>query len=385
MFRLAVCVAVLIAASVNAQVPYPASSGPIRPEPVGSGPARGAAGGVLDVKPSTERLPTVEVNQTITQIPSYTGGIGGYSLGTMSGYNPYMYNPPWGTRQTALNGYLTGVASVTTATGEYWNQIGQAQLTREQARRSSYDTARKRIETEMWYESLKPKTQDLIDAAVREDLERARRDPPATEIWSGKSLNALLNNILKCPQPTNGPTIPLTDDMLRGLNLVDKSSRGNLSMAKDEGKIAWPEALQEEVFDGPRDRFSKLFSQAISSVNAGAMPDFKVIRELRKELKDMETQLDDQVDKISTGSYLAGRRTLNQLKTQVAGLSDPAVVKSSRSWRNEVRTVGDLVRICQTLGMEFGASASPGDERAYTATYYSLRNYERDLVQLARR
>jgi hypothetical protein len=287
-------------------------------------------------------------------------------------------------RQDPMNGYLTGVASVTTATGQYWNQIEQARLTREEARRSSFETQKQQVELERWYEAQKPKTQDLVDAAIRTDLETARRDPPPTEIWSGKSLNSLMNNLLKSPRPTAGPQIPLAEDVVRGLNMVDKSSRGDLSLAKDEGKIAWPESLQEEAFDVPRDRFSKMFGQAMGQINSGEMPDFKLVREMRKDLKVMETTLEDLVEKISPGAYLSGRRVINQMKTQVAGMSDPAVVKSSRSWRNEVKTVADLVGQCQK-GMSFGPSVSPGDERAYTAAYYALRNYERDMAQLARR
>jgi len=318
------------------------------------------------------------VNPTINVAPSYHGSAGGYALGGYPGGYGYPY------RQSAMNGYLTGVASVTQATGQYWNDIEQARITREKANQATYDTAKKRVETEMWYESLKPKTQDLIDNEVRNDLERARRDPPQTEIWSGKSLNSLLNNVLKSPRPTAGPNIPLSEDILRGLNLVDRSSRGNLSMAKDEGKIAWPVGLQDEAFDGPRDHFTKLFGQAMSVVNSGDMPDIKLLRELRKDIKEMESTLEDQIETIAMGNYLSGKRVLTQLKQQVAGMSDPAVVKSSRSWRNEVRTVADLVGLCAGKGMEFGASATPGDERAYQAAYYSMRNYEREL-SMARR
>ncbi|MGL4551732.1 MAG: hypothetical protein ACRC33_11135 [Gemmataceae bacterium] len=377
MCRLTALLLLGLAAATPAQNPYTAEGG-VRPAAPGSSPVRGSAGGVLDVRPGVERQPTIEVNPTINVTQPFAGSSGMYGLTTAPMYPGFF-------QQSAMNGYLTGVASVTAATGEYWNQIQQARLTREEARRSSFDTARKRVELEMWYESIKPKTQDLIDNTVRADLERARRDPPQTEIWSGQSLNALMNNILKSPNPTSGPNIPLSQDTLRGLNLVDRSSRGNLSMAKDEGRIAWPESLQEETFDGPRERFSKLFAQSISAINAGDAPDIKALREMRKELRDMTETLEGQVSSISPAGFLSGRRVLNQLRDQVAGMSNPAVLSVNRGWRTEVQTVADLVGVFKKQGLTFGPAVAPGDERAYNVVFFALRNYERSLAQLASR
>jgi hypothetical protein len=302
------------------------------------------------------------------------GGFGGFGM-PMGGV--FVQDP--------MNGYLTGVAAVTEATGQYWNNIQQARITREQSRQMSYDTARQRVELEAWYESRKMKTQDLVDNQVRTDLERARRDPPQTEIWSGKALNALLNNILKHPTPTAGPNIPVSSEILQGINLTDRASRGNISLSKDEGRIAWPIGLQEEVFDGPRDSFSKLFAEATSAINSGAMPEIKNIRQMRRDLDTLQQMLEDQIETISPGTFLSGRRIINQLKEQVAGMSDPALCRSCQTWRQEARTVSDVVKVCLTKGLQFGAAVSPGDERAYTAFYFQFRNYERDLMSLARR
>src|SRR4051812_7265904 len=116
-----------LAATATAQNPYVSPPGALRPVPDGYSPARGEAGGVLEVKPGgVDRRPTVEPTPTPTSASSYTGGVGNYSLMTAP-MNPYMYNP-YGMRQDPMNGYLTGVASVTTATGQYWNQIEQARL-----------------------------------------------------------------------------------------------------------------------------------------------------------------------------------------------------------------------------------------------------------------
>jgi hypothetical protein len=356
------------------------SSTPVPLEPDPRNPVRGTTGGVLDTHSRFEYQPQIVINN---QAPPATpaGGFGGYGFGGFGGFGM----PMGGVFiQDPMNGYLTGVASVTAATGQYWNDIQQARITREKSRQMSYETARKGVELEAWYESRKMKTQDLVDNQVRTDLERARRDPPQTEIWSGKSLNDLLNNILKHPRPTSGPNIPVPAETLQGINLVDRASRGNISMAKDEGRIAWPLGLQEEDFDAPRESFTKLFSQSMSEINSGKMPEIRTIRQMRRDLDTMQQKLEDQVETISPGAFLSSRRTLNQLRDQVTGMSDPALCRSCQTWRRDARTVADVVNVCMTKGLQFGGAVSPGDERAYTAFFFLFRNYERGLMSTPR-
>src|SRR5262249_52340704 len=156
--------------------------------------------------------------------------------------------------------YLQGTADLTVATGQYWKDIEAARITREQSRQMSLETQRQQIQFEMDYERLKMDSARAARINQRNALlEIARTDPPMTEVWSGQTLNILLSSVLNNSTPTTGPRIPLEEDTLRGLNLIDKSSRANVSLAKDEGKISWPTALQDEVYDAPRDHFSKLF------------------------------------------------------------------------------------------------------------------------------
>jgi len=375
MRRLALLLLIGTACSLLAQSPVPV---PLQPDP--RSPVRGTTGGTVDSFSRFEYRPQIGFHQP-SPIDAPMGGFGGWNLGGWGNWDR-----PYGGVfvQDPFNGYLTGVASVTAATGQYWNDIQQARITREQARQMSYDTARQRVELEAWYESRKMKTQDLIDNQVRTDLERARRDPPMTEIWSGQSLNALLNNILKHPRPTSGPHIPLSQEILQGINLIDRTSRANISLAKEEGRIAWPLGLQEEEFDEPRERFSKLFAQAISQINSGSLPEVRDLRQMRRDLETMQQKLEEQIQTLSPGTYISCRRTLNQLREQLAGLSNPSLCRSCQTWRQKARTVADVVNVCLTTGLHFGPAVAPGDERAYTAFYFQLRNYERALMSTPR-
>jgi hypothetical protein len=316
--------------------------------------------------------------QPSASMPNYMSATP-YSLSTPTGYGPYPgyygYTPPFG---AALQGY----ASLTQATGQYWQSIQQARITREQSRQMALDTQRKQIEFEMWYEGIRPTAPKMIAKERAASLDWARQDPPKSEIWSGSTLNVLLKSILNSSQPTSGPTIPLDQSTVQGLNLTDKTTRGNLSLAKDEGRIAWTEALQEEDFDQVRDRFGQNFDKAMKEVSAGQQPPIPIVRDLRKDLKALDDKLDDKARDLSPDRYIESRRLLNQLKNTVKGLSDSRVCKSCMaSWKKNVRTVADIVGYCAKNGLEFGPAVAPGDQPCYTAFYYSLRNYERGIWQ----
>ncbi len=188
--------------------------------------------------------------------------------GYYPGYPTYL--PP-----NAAN--LQGLASLTQAQGDYWKSIESARITREQSRQMSLDTAKQRVETERWYEATRPTASSMMARERSNDLKWARNYAQNTEIWYGNTLNVLLNSILNTPNPMRGPNIYLDDSTLKGLNLVSKSSNGNLALAKEDGNISWTEALQDAAFDEPRDRFSTNFKTAIRSAQMGNQPPIKAL------------------------------------------------------------------------------------------------------------
>src|SRR5262249_39618173 len=153
------------------------------------------------------------------------------------------------------------------------------------------------------YETVRPTAPKMAAAEKATDLDWARNHAQNTEIWSGRTLNVLLKSIFDSSQPQNGPYISLDSKIVNGLNLTDKTTRGNLSLAKDEGKIAWTETLQEELYDESRDRFSKNFNRAIKDAQAGEQPPVSVVRDLRKDLKALEENLDEHVRDIPPSRY----------------------------------------------------------------------------------
>jgi hypothetical protein len=274
---------------------------------------------------------------------------------------------------------LQGYAALTTAQGQYLNQIQQARIAREQSRQMALDTRRQQIEFELWYEGVRPTAPRMMKAEQASELDWARNFAQNTDIWSGRALNVLLRSILRTPRPTEGPHIPLSETALQGLNLTDGTTRANLSMTRNEGRINWPEALAAKPFDTIRDRFSKEFAAASRQALTTDPPSRDQLNRLRNDLRALEDTLNDQVSELSPSDFIQSRRLLNQLRDNVRGLADPRVVQASQlDWRTNIRTVPDLVAHLKKNGLQFGPAA-PGGEASYTATYRAMRNYEVSL------
>jgi hypothetical protein len=303
--------------------------------------------------------------------------------------NPNPYLAPFTAYPSYLGrrgGELIGAAAQTEAIGSYLIDTQQARLIREESRRSAIDTQKKRLQWEMEYERLRPKAGDFARREQAADLDMARNFAQNTEIWSGRVLNILLRSCLNSSAPGRGPSIPLSQEVLRGINLTDKTTRSNLTLAKDEGKINWTDTLEGAAYDEIRNRFSKNFADAMQGSQDGQPPSRAKLNDLRADLKKLNEKLDDQVANISPDDYIRSSRILTTLRNNVNGLSDPRLCKAcNNNWRKNISTVGGLVYYCQQNGVEFGPASAPGDQPAYTTTYYLLRNYERGLIQLAQR
>jgi hypothetical protein len=381
-FAVASLVVLAVAASASAQPVAPGNS-PYNSAALGRGISTVPGYGAFT--PYSSTTPTLVSNAALPPSSSmpYTMSTapGTYGAPSYTSYYPppYTYIPPAGAA-------LMGLASLTSASGEYWNQIQQARITREQSRQAEMDTARKRVEFELWYETVRPTAPKMIAKEKASDLDWARNHAQNTEIWSGRTLNVLLRSILASPSPTRGPNIPLDERTVQGLNLTDKTTRGNLALAKDEGKIDWPEALQEAAYDSSRDRFSKNFSNAIKTAQQGERPPVSMLRDLRNDIKELESKLDDQARDLAPSKFIESRRMLNKLRDTVTGLSDSRICKSCNdTWKKNVRSVAELVEHCMKNGLEFGPAAAAGDDASYSAAYYAMRSYERETVQLSSR
>jgi hypothetical protein len=310
------------------------------------------------------------------------GGSPGYGSSGYGGYGyPYSINP--------YNGYLTGAADVTTANARYQLTTQQARLEREKANQEHMQTRRRIIEEAEWERGRMPDPERAREQDIETALSRARRDPPLTEVWSARSLNALLNHLASQPrgQLAKGPNVPLDEDALKSINLTAGDSRANAGLLKDDGKLQWPRPLQGDDFTENRTRLSRLLEEAVQKLkfNPNAPVPPGLLTDMRNDLDALNRRLNGSVGDLSPSQYIEARRYLNQVRDALAALSDPkAGACLNPSWAGKAKNVAELVNFLSRSGLRF-APATPGDEPAYAALYRALADFDAGMRQVAQR
>jgi hypothetical protein len=323
----------------------------------------------------------------LSTVGGYGGGAGnpygatlstsgnGYSMSTVP-YGSYgsPYSNPYGSYDP-YSGYLQGVAAVTSATGQYYKDIQQARIYREQSRQMALDTERKRIELELWWEQVRPVAPRMIKAAQETDRDEARNYAPASKIWSGQALNVLLDSIIRSNRLKHGPNLPLDEYTLKRLNLTDRASRGNAGLLK-AGKLHWPLVLQEEPFDKTRRQLELKLKDAVATLKEDLPLSAATLRDADALYKTLQDKLNDSVDDLSTGQYIEAKRYLSQVGDAIRALKSPNAAKQvGDRWKPRGKNVAELVANMRDEGLVF-APATEGDESAYNAMYQALRSFD---------
>jgi hypothetical protein len=321
---------------------------------------------------------------TLSSSP-YGAFSGNYSMSTTPGTygsssSPYGYSSSYSYLPPEAAA-LMGLASLTNASGQYWNQIEKARLLREQSRESEMETAKKRVQWERWYEEYgKPTAPKMRASEMTTDLERARTDPPATEVWSGKSLNDLLRSIQSMGTLNHGPNLALEEDTLKAINL-SAGARGNVGMLRNDGNLNWPLSLTEAPFTDLRERLTKNIRHAVSDLKGKEPVPASTLKDITNDFNSLNDKLSDSADDLSPGQYIEAKRYLNQLAQAVRALSDPKAANYfNQTWTARGKNVAELVANMTKDGQVF-APAAPGDEAAYTSLYQSLRAFEGAMQQ----
>jgi hypothetical protein len=310
------------------------------------------------------------------------GAGGDYSLSTTpgaGGYNPSGYYPPYSYIPPTAAA-LMGAAALTNAEGQYWNQIEQARLLREQSYQASFDTAKKLVEFQRWYENMRPTAPKMREAEMATNLEIARKDASNTDIWSGRALNTLLGSIQLMGSLNRGPNLSLEEDILKHINL-SAGGRGNIGMLRNDGNLNWPLSLQEAQFTDQRDRLAKNLRRAVADLKGKDPVELALLKDINNDFKALNEKLSTSADEMSPGQYIEAKRYLNQLAQAIKALSDPKAVNYfNNTWNAKGKNVAELVNNMTKEGLVF-APAAPGDEAAYSSLYQSLRAFEAGMSQ----
>jgi hypothetical protein len=304
-------------------------------------------------------------------------GNGGYGL-----YGGGMWGTQW--MMNPYQGYLSGAADLTRANAEYYQTIQQARLTREEAIRSSIQTRRAMIEEAEWERAHMPDPEKIRQQALEREINRARNSPPPTDVWSARSLNALLRHLIaQQGLGAKGPNVPLSGDTLEHINLTVGDSRGNAGLLKDNANLQWPLSLQRELFKDGREGINSLMQAAYKSAKGGSKPDSSTISDLRAHYKNLKDKLDANVNQLTPDEYIEANRYLSYVEKAITALKSSNVVHFfDGSWKPKANNVAELVQFMREQGLWFDA-ARPTDEAAYMALYYALASFDRGMQRVS--
>jgi hypothetical protein len=292
-------------------------------------------------------------------------------------------NAPYQWMMNPYQGYLAGTASVTTANAQYQRTIEQARLVRQNPIQESIRTRRAMIEEAEYERAHMPDPEIILQRALERELDRARLSPPLIEIWSGRSLNALLRNaIAQSEREARVLNVPLDEDILKSINLTAEDARGNIGLLKNNGDLQWPKSLQGETFKTAREDLSRRLKQAVEAVRNQRKPDDRLLRAMQSDLKKLRETLDDRISEMPPNEYVEVRRYLRLLGLAVEALKDPKTVNYfNGSWTPRGKSVAELVRFMDEKKLWF-APAAPGDEATYVTLYQALAKFDAGFIPL---
>jgi hypothetical protein len=291
-------------------------------------------------------------------------------------YSPYVgqyYNPQ--------NGNLYGAAQVINASSGYMTAVQQANLGKEQVKRAKLDNKRAAFDEWRYEQKNTPTLEEEREQFRQQQLRRSLKDPPVTEIWSGKALNDLLlqAQTLEAAR-VQGPNVYLSPAVLNQINVTDGTTSAGIGVLKNGGQLDWPFTLQAPEYASLRKRTDELAAAAVKQAASGRVA-FDTIQGLMTTQKKLQAALKANIVQLSPNDYIQAKRFLNDLDEATKVLKSPNVANLvTGKWSAQGQTVAELVQNMTSQGLRF-APAVVGQEAAYTTLHRALANYESSMAQ----
>jgi hypothetical protein len=324
-------------------------------------------------------------------VPSYNPAAGTATLSTNSvgvgwgnvtpGYDPY-YSDPYLPNYSPAGGYLRGKADLVASYGNFMMSSQRARLVQEEANRSQIDTRRRIWEEAQWEHMHTVFTEDYRESLIRNELRRARLEPPLNEIWSGRTLNVLLEAAAAShAKKIAGPPVTIADDVLKHINLTT-GANGNIGLFKSE--LQWPLPLQGPDYAKMVKNLNQWIPEAVGQAKLNNKVETGIYNDILQNVQQMHETLLKNVGEMPPSDYIESKRFLNMLSDAVKALKDPNAQNFlTGKYAAKGKTVAELVdNLTRVQGLQF-APASPGDEAAYRVLYRAFQAYDAGINQLA--
>lgn len=308
----------------------------------------------------------------------------GYRAGYRQGsyVPPPAYGYPAYYRKGPYEGYLSGVSDVVNAQGQYGIDYQQARQMNQKSEQEKIKTRRMLIDQRRYEESLRPKPEEVRREKQQQQLARAMNQAPRDEILSGKTLNVLLTDQKQqMASGLTGPTVMLSSDILRQINVTSNVQGGNVGILKNGGKLDWPIQLRSKDFQASRQQIDSLMSKAVEEANRDSIT-FETVTDLSNAQQSMYNTLLRKVKTMSLSDYIPSKKYLQELDDGIQALKAPGANNYfNGKWAAEGDTVEQLVRNMSQKGLTF-APSTRGSETAYQALYQSMLSYQLGVMAM---
>jgi hypothetical protein len=317
------------------------------------------------------------------------GAVQGARYGAQAGFqgaqfaNPYYAYGPYGYYESPLGGFMNGTANVIGAQGQWMQSMQSADMTKEQVRQAKIDTRRKNFDEWQYERQNTPTFEDEREHFRMEDWRRSRNDPPLAEIWSGESLNFLLDQAQQAQARQGpGPTVPLDPGILQHINVNSGPSAGNAGLLKDGGRLRWPLSLRSAPYQADRQRIDELLPKTIKQASSGNQVDADALNDMIESVNNLNTQIKANIASLTPADYSSAKRYLRELNSGIQMLQNPNASKYiSGQWSASGSTVAQLVTDMSSKGLRF-APATQADQAAYVALQRALAAYNTGYATL---
>jgi hypothetical protein len=300
-----------------------------------------------------------------------TTGSAGYSSPYSGGASTYGEDPG--------AGFLRGSSDVIREQGNYLKNVQSARIIQTSADTGRLDYRRRLIEEARYERMSQPTTEEIRQQQLKSELNRARHEPPISDIISARSLNDLLHHLSNDPtRPKVDLPIALDDDVLKHINVTGVNPNGgSVGLLKDDGNLQWPQPLMAAEFKAPRELLSKTLRPVVQNLKSGESVGSGSLNDLKTDLAQLNMLVSK--SELPATDYIEAKSYLDQVGGAVRALGDKDVANYFKH-RFSAKNVAELVDDMRRKGLDF-APAAPGDEGAYRALQQALAAYDYSVPQ----
>jgi hypothetical protein len=287
-------------------------------------------------------------------------------------YMPYYgYIPPAGY-------FLMGTAQIMNAYPNVIKGNEEARILREQYYMTKLERIKRQRELEIYLKKITPTWSEEQARMHQKTLRRIQTTSNPTEIWQGKALNILLDDLRKnVGKKGSGGQVNVPEEMLKHVNVAKKF--GNLGLLRDEGRFSWPHALADILTPEDRKDIEFKTQSLVQKAINGDVPR-NILRDVEVALDKAREKLTAKINEISAPDYLEAKRFLQEFNDARVAIKDgdAAAYFEFQRWCRGGKTIQEVVDYMASHGLRF-APAVAGDENAYQAMHSALAAYDMDF------